>query len=564
MIKNGFIFIEDVVMSRYNNKIYENYKSIKLNYVQQYIVNEILESNDNMFLIHGITGSGKTEIYMNLVRKMMDYNKDSIILVPEISLTPQMVERFKGRFGREIAVFHSRLGDGERFDEWNRVKNGEVKVAIGARSAIFLPFNNLGIIIIDEEHELSYKSDSNPKYDTREIGEIISNLINCKLVLGTATPSVESYYKGKEKIYKLLKLDKRVNNYSLPQVSIVDMRNELMKNNKSILSEELYKDINDKLDKNEQIIIFLNRRGFSTFVSCRKCGYVFKCDHCDISLTYHQKGNYMNCHYCGKQYEVKNSCPKCNSKYVKFFGLGTEKIQNIIEETFPRAKTLRMDFDTTRKKDSHEEIYNKFKNREADILIGTQMIAKGLDFENVTLVGIIAADISLNLPDYRAEERTYQLITQVSGRAGRGDKPGKVVIQTYEPENNSIIYASQNNYEGFYENEILLRKAMNYPPFGRILLINFSSKNEQVLINNIQKIGCLLKHKLRNSDNIFMLGPTVSSLSRIKEYYRWQILIKGKFDNEFENKIKNFVYENLKSMYNDIRVSLDVNPSNMM
>ncbi|SHH17282.1 primosomal protein N' [Clostridium grantii] len=564
MIKNGFILSEDVVVSRYSDREYENYKSVKLNFEQQYVVSDIMESNENMFLIHGVTGSGKTEIYMNLVTKMMKLNKDSIILVPEISLTPQMVERFKGRFGKEIAVFHSKLGDGERYDEWNRVKNGEVKVAIGARSAIFLPFNNLGLIIIDEEHELSYKSDSNPKYDTREIAELKSGLYNCKLILGTATPSVESYYKAKENFYKLLKLSKRVNNYEMPKVSIVDMRNELMKNNKSIFSEELYNDINEKLDKKEQIIIFLNRRGFSTFVSCRKCGYVFKCDSCDISLTYHQKGNYMNCHYCGKQYSVKNSCPKCNSKYVKFFGVGTEKIQSIIEETFPRAKTLRMDFDTTRKKDSHEEIYNKFKNREADILIGTQMIAKGLDFENVTLVGIIAADISLNIPDYRAEERTYQLITQVSGRAGRGNNPGKVVIQTYEPQNQAIIYASQNNYEEFYESEIALRAAMNYPPFGKILLINFSSKNEEILIKNTQKIGYLLKHKLSNSDKIVMLGPTASSLSRIKEYYRWQILIKGKFDNEFENKIKNFIYENLKTMYNDIRVSLDVNPGNMM
>ncbi|GAA0176958.1 primosomal protein N' [Clostridium sediminicola] len=564
LIKHNFLIAKEEVVNRFNVREYETYKKVELNSQQKNIVDKIYEAKENMFLIHGVTGSGKTEIYMTLVSKMMEEDKDSIILVPEISLTPQMVERFKGRFGKDIAVFHSRLSDGERYDEWIRVKSGEVKVAIGARSAIFLPFKNLGLIIIDEEHELSYKSDSNPKYDTREIGELKCNINNCKLVLGSATPSVESYYKAECGYYNLFVINKRVGNVNLPEISIVDMREELLKNNKSILSEELYSEIKQKLTKGEQIIIFLNRRGFSTFVSCRMCGYVFKCDKCDISLTYHNRGNYLSCHYCGMKYPVKKLCPKCGSKYVKYFGVGTEKIQSIINETFPEARTLRMDFDTTRKKNSHEYIYNQFKNGEADILIGTQMIAKGLDFENVTLVGIIAADISLNLPDYRAEERTYQLITQVSGRAGRGRYSGKVVIQTYQPDNSSIIYAAENNYKEFYKKEIAMREIMNYPPFGKILLINLSSKNENLLIKNIQKIGYLLKKNYSDNDKIIILGPTASSLSRVKEYYRWQILIKGDFDNDFSENVKSYIYECLKNIYTEIRISIDINPSSLL
>lgn len=564
LIKHNFLITKEEVVNRFNVREYEVYERVELNNQQKNVVDNIYESKENRFLIHGVTGSGKTEIYMTLVSKMKDKDKDSIILVPEISLTPQMVERFKGRFGKDVAVFHSRLSEGERYDEWIRVERGEVKVAIGARSAIFLPFKNLGVIIIDEEHELSYKSDSNPKYDAREIGELKCSINDCKLVLGSATPSVESYYKAEKGYYNLSVLNKRVGNFKLPEISIVDMREELLKNNKSILSEELYSEIKQKLTKGEQIIIFLNRRGFSTFVSCRMCGYVFKCDKCDISLTYHNKGNYLSCHYCGMRYPVKKLCPKCGSKYVKYFGVGTEKIQSIINETFPEAKTLRMDFDTTRKKNSHEYIYNQFKKGEADILIGTQMIAKGLDFENVTLVGIIAADISLNLPDYRAEERTYQLITQVSGRAGRGRYSGKVVIQTYQPDNTSIIYAAENNYLEFYKKEILMREVMNYPPYGKILLINLSSKNENLLIKNIQKIGYLLKKIYSDNDKIIILGPTASSLSKIKEYYRWQILIKGDFDNNFSENVKNYIYECLKKTYNEIRVSIDINPSSLL
>ncbi len=420
LIKHGFLIQKNQVVNRYNEKMYGNYEEKILNVDQSLAIYRILNSNRKLFLIHGVTGSGKTEIYMHLVKKLMEKDKDSIILVPEISLTPQMVERFKGRFGKNIAVFHSKLSDGERFDEWMRVKRGEVKVAIGARSAVFLPFKNLGSIIIDEEHESSYKSDSNPKYNARDIAELRCMNEGCKIILGSATPSLETYYRSKNKIIDLITIKERIEGASMPEVKIVDMREELMSGNKSIFSRELFEDIRTRLEKKEQIILFLNRRGFSTFVSCRECGYVFKCKNCDISLTYHNRDSSLRCHYCGASMRIPKQCPKCNSKYVKYFGAGTEKVEKAIKKYFPEVRTLRMDLDTTRTKNAYENIYNTFKKGEADILIGTQMIAKGLDFENVTLVGVLAADMSLNLPDYRSGERTFQLITQVSGRAGRG------------------------------------------------------------------------------------------------------------------------------------------------
>ena len=564
MIKHGFLRKSQEIIERFDNRIYSSYAEKKLNKEQETVVNSILNSKKNIFLIHGVTGSGKTEVYMNMVQHMINKNKECIILVPEISLTPQMVERFKGRFGNDIAVFHSRLSDGERYDEWLRVKNKKVKVAIGARSAIFLPFDNLGLIIIDEEHESSYKSDSDPKYNAREIGELKCNIENCKLVLGSATPSVETYYRCMNGEIELLTLEKRADGAKLPFIKIVDMREELLKNNKSIFSRDLYNGINKALSNKEQIILFLNRRGFSTFISCRKCGYVFQCDNCDISLTYHSSGNYLSCHYCGRRYPIKKVCPKCGSRYVKHFGIGTEKIEEEIKYSFPEAKVLRMDFDTTRKKNSYEYIYNTFKNGEADILVGTQMITKGLDFKNVTLVGVIAADLSLNLPDFRAGEKTFQLITQVAGRAGRGKKAGNVIVQTYNPDNYSIKYSSLNDYKNFFKEEIGLRYNMNYPPFSKILSINISSKNEELLIKSIQKIGIILKNKLENNNKISILGPSPCILSKIKEYYRWQILVKGELDIDLADNIKNIVYTSLQNSYSDIRISLDINPNNLL
>lgn len=564
MIKHGFLRKSQEIIERFDNRSYSSYAEKKLNKEQETVVNSILNSKKNIFLIHGVTGSGKTEVYMNMVQHMINKNKECIILVPEISLTPQMVERFKGRFGNDIAVFHSRLSDGERYDEWLRVKNKKVKVAIGARSAIFLPFDNLGLIIIDEEHESSYKSDSDPKYNAREIGELKCNIENCKLVLGSATPSVETYYRCMNGEIELLTLEKRADGAKLPFIKIVDMREELLKNNKSIFSRDLYNGINKALSNKEQIILFLNRRGFSTFISCRKCGYVFQCDNCDISLTYHSSGNYLSCHYCGRRYPIKKVCPKCGSRYVKHFGIGTEKIEEEIKYSFPEAKVLRMDFDTTRKKNSYEYIYNTFKNGEADILVGTQMITKGLDFKNVTLVGVIAADLSLNLPDFRAGEKTFQLITQVAGRAGRGKKAGNVIVQTYNPDNYSIKYSSLNDYKNFFKEEIGLRYNMNYPPFSKILSINISSKNEELLIKSIQKIGIILKNKLENNNKISILGPSPCILSKIKEYYRWQILVKGELDIDLADNIKNIVYTSLQNSYSDIRISLDINPNNLL
>jgi primosomal protein N' (replication factor Y) len=564
MLKYGFLTQEKVIIERFNSRDFEAYNEKKLNEEQQIVVDTVLNSSSNVFLLHGVTGSGKTEVYMNLVRHMLNIGKESIILVPEISLTPQMIERFKGRFGKDVCIFHSKLSDGERYDEWMRVKEGRVKVAIGARSAVFLPFNDLGLIVIDEEHENSYKSDSDPKYNAREIAEVRCSMEHCKLILGSATPSVETYYKANSGKVEYLSIKNRADNALMPEVDIIDMREELNSDNRSILSRKLYKEIQCSLEKNEQVILFLNRRGFSTFVSCRKCGFVFKCQSCDIALTYHHENHMLHCHYCGKHERAKNACPSCGSKYVKFFGVGTEKVEQEINRYFPKAKTLRMDFDTTRRKNSYEEIYNSFKEGKADILIGTQMIAKGLDFKNVTLVGVIAADLTLNLPDFRAAERTFQLITQVSGRAGRGEKSGKVIVQTYNPENYSIKYSGTNDYLGFYHEEIKIREDMNYPPFSQIMSINFSSKDENLLIKNIQNVGIFLKNKAIEYDKINMLGPVPCSISKIKDMYRWQIIFKGNLTKEFCFDIKNMVYELLKDNYNHIRVSIDVNPSTLM
>jgi len=563
MIKHEFIATQEVTINRYNQRNYSKYEEKILNEDQKRAVDLIMNSREKKFLIHGVTGSGKTEIYMKLVSYMLKENKQSIILIPEISLTPQMVERFKGRFGPGIAVFHSRLSDGERFDEWMRVKLGNVQIAIGARSAIFLPFENLGLIVIDEEHEASYKSDSDPKFDAREIAYMKCKLENCKLILGSATPSVDSYYKSTTKELQLITINKRADGAAMPKVEIVDMREELMNNNRSIFSKSLHEGIIECLRKKEQVILFLNRRGFSTFVSCRKCGYVFKCKKCDISLTYHNVGEYLTCHYCGEKEKISKICPSCGSSYVKYFGVGTEKIEQEINRIFPSAKTLRMDFDTTRKKNSYEYIYNTFKSKQADILIGTQMVAKGLDFENVTLVGVIAADLSLNLPDFRAFERTFQLLTQVSGRAGRGSKEGNVVIQTYSADNLTLQYAASNDYDSFYKNEIMMRQAMDYPPFTSILVITMSSEDEPLLIKSIQNVSENLKYDIQNNDKITLLGPCPCGISKMKNFYRWQIIIKGNIEEIIAEKIRNFVYESVKNVYNSIRVSIDINPSSM-
>lgn len=562
LIEKGLLVVEEETVFRYNNRTYNIDYEKELTFEQKYVLDEYNNSDNNLFLLKGVTGSGKTEVYMRMVEEVLEKNQSAIVLVPEISLTPQMIERFKGRFGRNVALFHSKLSDGERFDEWFRVKEGKAKLVVGARSAIFLPVKNLGLIIIDEEHENTYKSDQNPKYQTKEVAEFLSEQKGCRVVLGSATPTIETYYRALTGDLKLLELNSRVDGKAMPPMKIVDMRNELRSGNISLFSRELFRDMQEKLSKGEQIILFLNRRGFSTFVSCRSCGYVFKCEECDISMTYHRSG-LLVCHYCGKTKRAPQKCPKCDSKYIKFFGAGTERVEEEVKKYFKDARVLRMDVDTTRGKDSYEKIYNTFKEGKADILIGTQMISKGLDFKNVTLVGILAADMSINIPDYRAAERTFQIITQVAGRAGRGENQGKVVIQTYTPEHYSLEYAVNYDYEGFYEKEFTVRALMRYPPFGKILLINGISKKEELLKNFMHKIFNMIKPLAEKEVEVDILGPIPCLVAKVKENYRWQIVIKGEFESEFAKKIKELLYDENKNVYNDIRISMDINPNNL-
>ena len=560
-IEKGFLSLEEQVVYRYNRRIYKDNDIKNLTAEQIEAISKIKNSNNKGFLLKGVTGSGKTEVYMKLVEHTLNEGKGAIVLVPEIALTPQMIERFKGRFGEDVALFHSKLSDGERFDEWYRVKTGKCRLVVGARSAVFLPVNNLGMIIVDEEHEGTYKSDYNPKYNTKDVVEFLSFTKDCKYVLGSATPSVESFADAMVSKIELVTLNNRIDNKPLPDIEMVDMREELRVKNLSMFSRKLYKEIKEALERKEQIILFLNRRGFSTFVSCRSCGYVFKCHKCDISMTYHKNG-YLICHYCGKTEKQIHVCPKCKSKYVKFFGAGTEKVESEVKKYFKDAKVLRMDKDTTRNKGSHEKIYNSFKNKEADILIGTQMIGKGLDFKDVTVVGILAADMSLNIPDYRSSEKTFQIITQVAGRAGRGDKKGKVIIQTYDPGNPSLNYAINNDYIGMFKDEISLRQQMGYPPFEKIILIRGISKDEKSL-------ECFMKDitkKIRSlsEDNVTILGPTKCIVSKIKDKFRWQVMIKGKFSDDYSKKIRDILYEMNKSVYNEIRINIDINPNNFL
>ncbi|MGL4990397.1 MAG: primosomal protein N' [Sarcina sp.] len=552
----------DVKVDRSDVRSFESYPSKKLTDSQELAYYEILKSNKPV-LLKGITGSGKTEVYMNLVSSMLIEEKTSVILVPEIALTPQMIERFKGRFGNEVAIFHSKLSDGERYDQWHKVKNGNIKIIIGARSALFLPFVDLGLIIIDEEHESSYKSEQNPKYSTIEVATFIKQMTSCYLVLGSATPSLESYYKSLKKEFMLVELKERIGNAKLPIVSTVDMREELKNGNKSMFSRTLYYKIKEKLEKKEQIILFLNRRGYSSFVSCRKCGFVYTCDSCDISMTYH-KGGFMICHYCGKTKKLTGKCPKCASKYIKHFGTGTEKVEEAVKHYFKNSRVLRMDASTTRNKNAYEEIYTKFKNQEADILIGTQMIAKGLDFENVTLVGVLAADLSINFPDYRACEKSFQLLTQVSGRAGRLQKEGEVIIQSYNPQHYSIEYAKNNDYEGFFKEEIMIRKAMEYPPFSKIMILNISSKFEKELISFSKNLELKIKNALKKENKVMVFNATQSTIAKIKDIYRWQILIKGNINDYNRAIIKNEVYNLSQGVYNKIKVTMDIDPNNLM
>lgn len=559
LIKHGILKIKSKELSVASFINCDNYEKKCLNYEQKKVYNEIIEGEDKVFLVHGVTGSGKTELYLAIFEHFIKNGGDCIILVPEISLTPQMIERVKGRFNNDVVVYHSKLTVNERYTEWEKVISGKVKVAIGTRSALFLPFKNLSCIVIDEEHESTYKSESDPKYIVKDVAIEYSKLKdNLKVILGSATPSIESYYKAKINEYKLLEIKNRVNFRKFPKIEIINMKDELNQGNKSIFSKTLYSKINERIFKEEQTILFLNKRGFSSFVSCRSCGYVYKCKFCDITLTYHGASKYLMCHYCGYGEKNKNQCVKCGSNYVKYFGIGTEKVELLSKKFFPNARILRMDFDTTRKKNSYSEIYDKIKNKEVDIIIGTQMIAKGFDFENVTLVGVLAADLSMNIPDYKAYERTFQLLNQVSGRAGRGEKLGEVCIQTYDPDSYVIRHSRNNDYKSFYDEEIKIRKTLNYPPFTDILNVLFQSKD----VKFYDEVIIYLYQKLKNefSSMYQILGPSSCMISKINDYYRWQIIIKGKYDFEVYNKIKEMIYENLQNFKFEYKVSFDINP----
>lgn len=530
---------------------------------QQSAAKAVTDKNSGVFLIHGVTGSGKTEVYMAIAMKALEEGKQIILLVPEIALTPQMTGRFYNRFGNKVAVLHSALSLGERLDEWRRIRRGEASVIIGARSAVFAPCDRVGAIIIDEEHEQSYKSESSPRYHARDIAAFLAKKYGCPLVLGSATPSVESYYKAKCGRYTLIELLDRYNKKPLPEVFISDMRAELKDGNRTVLSRILAQEIRENMIRKEQTILFLNRRGYSTFVSCRDCGFVFTCPHCNVSLTYHKTQDVLTCHYCGHREKVKNICPVCQSARVRDFGKGTQKAQEQIESIFPDAHVLRMDADTTSGKRGHEKLLDKFKGEKTDILLGTQMVTKGLDFENVTLVGVLAADASLNIDDFRAQERTFNLITQVCGRAGRGEKPGRCIIQTYSPENPTLILAAKQDYKAFYEEEIEFRRAFSYPPFCDIVNIIISSSQKEEAEKRANSIFMKLRVALRSYEDCLFFGPAPAPLARIQGRHRVRLWLKCNADDEFIEILRNTVHSESDKKGSDVLVISDINPYSM-
>ena len=568
--KNGYIEIVEKKVERnpLADKQVEKTNNLPLTDEQknafEKVKDKILKNEYEEFLLYGVTGSGKTEVYLQLIGEALKREKTAIVLVPEISLTPQMIDRFIARFNKEeIAVLHSKLSIGERYDEWNKIKEKKAKIIIGARSAIFAPTENIGIIIIDEEHDSSYKSEAVPKYDAKEIAKRIAKENNCPLLLGSATPDITTYYKAKNGKITLLELTKRANNSKLPNVEIVDLKMELANGNRSMLSVKLHDAIEKNLNDKRQTILFLNRRGYSTFIMCRECGYTVKCKNCNISMTYHKAINKLKCHYCGYEENVVTVCPECHSTKIRYFGTGTQRLEQEINKIFPNAKTIRMDVDTITKKNSHEDILNKFRNENIDILIGTQMVVKGHHFPNVTLVGVIAADSSLNIDDYRATERTFQILTQVAGRAGREKLEGNVIIQSYNPENFSIQYAKKQDYDLFYNTEIAIRKQLKYPPFCDIILIGFNGLSEKEIIQVSNKVYIYLCRNLDN--NLFnILKPMPSPIDKIQNKYRWRIIIKGNIDEKTNTILNNCLKELYEKNYKNTKITIDVNPNNMI
>ncbi|UFU00979.1 primosomal protein N' [Radiobacillus kanasensis] len=563
------------ILRKYKKEIYRN--PYKVDYPkttalplteQQQEAKDAIQANlakreHEVFLLHGVTGSGKTEVYLQAIQEVVDRGQEAIVLVPEISLTPQMVERFKGRFGSHVAVLHSALSAGEKYDEWRKIQRKEVKVAVGARSAIFAPFENIGIIIIDEEHESSYKQDDHPRYHARDVAIYRGQHHRCPIILGSATPTLESFARAKKGVYQLLSLPDRMNKAAMPEVQVIDMREELHAGNRSMFSKPLISAIEDRLEKKQQIVLFLNRRGYSTFVMCRDCGHVMECPHCDIALTYHRTQNKLKCHYCSYEENMPLQCPECSSDTIRYFGTGTQKVEEALTKLLPEARVIRMDVDTTRRKGAHEALLTKFANHEADILLGTQMIAKGLDFANVTLVGVLAADTMLHLPDFRAAEKTFQLLTQVSGRAGRHTLPGEVIVQTYTPEHYSIQLASTYKFETFFQQEMQVRRAFHYPPYFYLTLITVSHPNQVKAMDVTKQIAQALSQTLTQQSTI--LGPTPSPIARIKNRYRYQCVIKYKNEpNQRENLKKILQKYEADIQKNDLLISVDLQPSQLM
>ena len=530
---------------------------IILNDEQEKASNEIkMHLNEYItYLLYGVTGSGKTEVYMDLCDEVIKNDKNIIMLLPEITLTRQMIQRFYDRFGNDVAIIHSSLSDGEKYDETLKIINNEVHVVVGTRSAIFSQVKNLGLIIIDEEHSQSYKQDTNPRYHALDIAKWRCERNNCPLVLGSATPSLESFARAEKGVYKLLTLTKRNGNAKLPKISIIDMRDEFRKGN-NIISTDLGIKIDNALRKNEQVMLFINRRGYSTVINCSSCGYTYKCPHCDITLTYHKTTNKLQCHYCGYTTFKTDVCPECHEKAIMSYGLGTEQVEDFIKTQFPSARVVRMDLDTTSRKGSTESIIKQIENHDVDIIIGTQMISKGLDFPNVTLVGVINADDSLNIPDFRSGENTFSLISQVSGRAGRSEKSGEVVIQTFNKDVDTLKYIEKNDYYGNYKSEMKIRKILKYPPYYFITSVKVKSKNYELLKNEVNKIATFIRTHI--DSNSICLGPTTCPVFKVNNVFRFQIIIKYKKDSSLENTLR--YLDEQYALNKDISLEIDVDP----
>lgn len=551
LIDNGSLKEIKKEVYRLDEDVKIDKKSYKLTREQRNVIDSVNLGKFKPYLLHGVTGSGKTLVYIKLIEEVLRNGKEAILLVPEISLTPQVVSIFKSYFGLGVAILHSGLSDGEKYDEWRKVERGEVSIVIGARSAIFAPFTNIGIIIIDEEHSSTYKQENIPRYNAIDVALRRGMRYECPVILGSATPSIESYTRSKLGIYELLEMKNRVNN-NLPSISLVDMKDEFKKGNRVFCTDVINK-VNDRLEKGEQVIFLLNRRGFSTVITCHDCGFTHKCPNCDIPLTYHKNGNIMKCHYCGYNAPKYFLCPECNSKNINSFGMGTERLEEEINRAFSKARTVRMDVDTTRRKNAHFKIINDFKDEKYNVLVGTQMIAKGLDFPLVTLVVVISGDASLNVPDFRSSERTYQLLSQVSGRAGRADKFGEVIIQGFNMDHFSIICAKNNDYLSFYEEEMVIRKTLKYPPYYNLCLIKISSSNYDEVNAEAEKIAVYLKDHI----NDIVLGPSASAMPKVNNIYYMQVIIKFKKTRDIMNYLL-FIRDRYKK--GKIRADIDLNP----